>query len=135
MMDKKLFSLSHPIPQNLTSNPCFYPTPSLSNFHGTGMTSLRGLYVTPALPSHHPLVMMGCVRGAQEGSTSLNPSEDVFGLDHRAHRSLADSHSDTSYFISGFGVLPPHSAVINTSMGMAHIFLTFSALTLFNRVT
>ena len=79
--------------------------------------------------------MLGCVKGAQEGSTSLNPSEDVFGLDHRAHRSLADSHSDTSYFISGFGLLPPHSTVINTSMGMAHIFLTFSALTLFNRVT
>lgn len=72
---------------------------------------------------------------AQDSRTSLNPSEDVFGLDHRAHRSLADSHSDMSYFISGFSLLPPHSAVINTNMWTAHIFLTFSALTLFNRVT
>lgn len=91
--------------------------------------------MTTPLPSHQTLLILRCVRGARDSRTSLNPSEDVFGLDHRAHRSLADSHSDTSYFISGFGLLPPHSAVINTSMGMAHIFLTFSALTLFNRVT
>lgn len=78
--------------------------------------------MTPPLLSHHPLLTLRCITGAQESRTSLNPSEDVFGLDHQAHRSLADSHSDMSYFISGFGLLPPHSAVINTSMGMALIF-------------
>lgn len=91
--------------------------------------------MTLPLPSHLFPAHVEVCKGAQDGRTSSNPSEDVFGLDHRAHRSLADSHSDTSYFISGFGLLPPHCAVINTSMGMAHIFLTFSALTLFNRVT
>lgn len=71
-------------------------------------------------------------RSEEEG---LNPSEDVFGLDHPADRSLADSLSDTSYFISGFGLLQAHSAVINMACRTARIFLTFSALTLFNRVT
>lgn len=64
----------------------------------------------------------------------LNPSEDVFGLDHHPDRFLADSLSDTSYFISSFSLPQAHSRVINTTAGMAHIFLIFSALTLFNRV-
>lgn len=61
-------------------------------------------------------------KGAQDGRTSWNPSEDVFGLDHSAHRSSADSRSDTSYFISSFGLLPPHCAVINTGMGWPIFF-------------
>lgn len=73
--------------------------------------------------------------GARGSGTSSKPSEDVFGLDHCAHRSQADSRSDMSYFISGFGLLPPHCAVINTGTGMACIFHTFSALSLFNCVS
>lgn len=51
------------------------------------------------------------------GRARGEPSEDVLGLDGGggAHRSSADSPSDTSYFISGFGLLPPHCAVINTA--------------------
>lgn len=64
----------------------------------------------------------------------LNPSEDVFGIDHRPDRFLADSLSDMSYFISSFSLPQAHSRVINTLAGTGHIFLIFSALTLFNRV-
>ena len=92
-------------------------------------------FLLPCTPPSPPSVSIRCVTGPQVSGRGLNPGEDVLGLDHGAHRSLADSHSDTSYFISGFGLLPPNFTVINSDIGIAHIFLTFSALTLFNRVT
>ncbi len=72
-----------------------------------------------------------CVGSMDQG---LNPSEDVFGLDHHPNRFLADSLSDMSYFISSFSLPETHSRVINTTAGTGHIFLIFRALTLFNRV-
>lgn len=75
--------------------------------------------------------MLLCVGSEDQG---LNPSEDVFGLDHNTDRFLADSPSDMSYFISSFSLPPAHSCVINSMAGTGHIFLIFSVLPLFNRV-
>lgn len=89
--------------------------------------------ITPVKPLLHEVCKHVFCVGVSEYQ-GLNPSEDVFGLDHHPDRFLADSLSDMSYFISSFSLPQAHSRVINTMAETGHIFLIFSALTLFNRV-
>lgn len=92
----------------------------------TGEASVARLGPVTAHRVHHHSAPVGRVLpgGGTGWRRRLRSSEDVFGLDGSgaAHRSWADSPSDTSYFISGFGLLPPHCAVINTAVGRPVFF-------------
>lgn len=99
----------------------------------THMSALFEVCVSQLWASSQLLLLPSCMRVTRK----QNKLKFLWRccLDQQAHRSLTDSYSDMSYFISGFGLPPPHFSLINTGTGRAHIFLTFSALTLFNRVT
>lgn len=95
------------------SNCSLHPISS-SLFHSWTLGGADGTSTTPPAGARH---------SGTGGRTSWETSEDVLGLDGGgAHRSWADSPSDTSYFISGFSLLPPHCTVINTVVGRPVFF-------------